>query len=131
MSAAAPRSRRGSGPSSRRAPLRSHVALLVECLERLPLEAAAHAGIRAYLAFLRTVVVAGEWTNVPLTGDVHAIVRALRAPLAFHRLRAYHIESFDHVGDDGDWRSLAELVELLEPLAAGPRRPMFRVAWGF
>jgi hypothetical protein len=111
--------------------LRAHCGLLVECLDRLPLEEATRTCIHAYLAFLCDVVAAGEWTDVALTLDVRALAATLRAPLTFHRLTDYHIESFDHVGDDGDWRPLAELVELLESRAGAPRPPMFRVAWGF
>src|SRR5262249_55560962 len=109
--------------------LRAHCGLIVECLERLPLDEATRAGIHAYLAFLCDVGAAGEWTDVGLALDRRALAAALRALLTFHRLADYHIESFDHVGDDSEWRPLAELVDLLESRAGAPRRPMFRVAW--
>ncbi len=127
-----PRQRRRLARPSSSASCRTHVALLVDPSIAPPRARRARRHPRVPRLPLRR----GSPPRVgpvPLTGDVRAPTAALRAPLAFNRLTDCGIESFDHVGDDSDWSSLAQLVELLESLAGAPRPcpPVFRVAWGF
>jgi hypothetical protein len=111
--------------------LRTHCDLLVACLERMPLERAAHEVIRDYLALLCQVVAAGESTDVELTVDLRSLAATLRTLLVFHRLTDYHLDSFDDIGDDTDWSYLEQLVQFLEPLQTASGRAVFRVASGF
>ena len=111
--------------------LRTHCALLVTCLERIPLDDAARGALRGYLGFLCDVVAAGEWTDVELEADVPALTAALRTLLAAHRLTHYHLECFEDVGDDTAWSYLEQLTEFLASFEAASRPPVFRVAWGF
>jgi hypothetical protein len=111
--------------------LRTHCALLVTCLERIPLDGAARDAIRDYLAFLCNVVAAGEWTDVEFEADLPALAAALRSLLVAHRLTDYDIDCFEDVGDDTDWSYLEQLVDFLASFEAASRPPVFRVAWGF
>jgi hypothetical protein len=111
--------------------LRTHCAILVACLVRMPLDDTARHAIHAYLSFLCDVVAAGEWQNVELDVDLPTLASALRSLLAAHRLTTYHLDCFADLGDDTDWSYLQQLVELLDGSQTTSGRAWFRVAWGF
>lgn len=99
--------------------------LVVEAMQRLPLEDGTCETLRGFLAFLADVIDAGEWTEVRYPDDRDALLAALGELRAFRKLVSWQVATYAAFGDTGAWRMLDDAV------AALAHHTSFRVAWGF